>query len=196
MSRFGASEDVACRWLLQYDLVTMWQERPRPQDRSFTRWRVTGLSLRLIAGCAFGLLSLQGIGPSVGRSGTPAPPTLVVPVNSLREIAADFEAGRNVLYCYYGRVREDRPQVYVDSLRAVTTAADCGGVGVALISRIGDNLTMMAMLRGLIDAHPEFQVVSAFYKTEMLEVDGEEVRVAHALSILRGQSITRPVSRS
>jgi hypothetical protein len=117
-------------------------------------------------------------------------------VNSLREIAVDFEAGRNVLYCYYGRVGENRPQVFIDSVLTVTTAADCGGVGVALISRIGDHTTMVAMLRGLIDAHPEFQVVSAFYKTEMLEIDGEEVRVAHALSILRGQALTRPVSRS
>src|SRR5436305_12064204 len=137
MSRVDTTENVQHRWLLQYDLVTMWQERPRPRDRSFTRWRVTGLSLRLIAGCALSLLARQGFAQFAVGSAIPAPPTLVVPVNSLREIAVDFEAGRNALYCYYGRVGEDRPQVFIDSVRTVTTAADCGGVGVALISRIG-----------------------------------------------------------
>jgi hypothetical protein len=150
----------------------------------------------LIAGCAISLLFPHRTIPSAGNSGIPVSPTLVLPVNSLREVAVDFDAGRNEIYCYYGRVGDYRPQVYIDSLRTVSTAADCSGVGVAVISRIADPPTMMAMLRGLIDAHPEFRVVSAFYKTELLEIDGEDVRVAHALSVLRGQPLATPVSRS
>jgi hypothetical protein len=120
----------------------------------------------------------------------------VLPVASLREIAEDFDAGRNVIYCYQGSAAGSQPQVHVDSITSVASAADCAGVGIGLISRISDVPTMVAMLRGLVEAHPEFRVVSAFYKTEVIEVDGELVRAARALSVLRAPSLTSPASRS
>jgi hypothetical protein len=151
----------------------------------------------LIVGCAISLLGLERtIIPHAAGSSNPVNPALVLSVTSLRDIAVDIDEGRNVIYCYYGRASEAQPQVYVDSVRAIPGAAECKGVGVGLISRVGDVPTMMAMLRGIIEAYPELRVVSAFYKTEMLEVDGQSVRVAHALSVLRAPSIAVPTSRS
>lgn len=126
----------------------------------------------------------------------PPSAALVLPVSSLLEIAADFEAGRNVIYCFYGTAVESRLLIRVDSVTTIASAAQCGGIGMGVITRIDDRPTMMAMLRGLIESHPEFRVVSAFYKTELIDVDGEIVRAAHALSVLRAPSTSTTAAAS
>lgn len=155
-----------------------------------------GPSLRMIAVCAIGLLFRERIVPQTLASRLPDPAALVMPATSLREIAVDFDAGRNVIYCFHGTAVDNQPRVHVDSVTRVASVAECAGIGIGLISRIADAPTIMAMLRGIIETHPEFRVVSAFYKTELIEVHGESMRAARALSVLRARSLTSTVSRS
>ena len=84
----------------------------------------------------------------------------------------------------------------MDSVAVVATAAQCDGVGLGFISRLGDSTLVLEMLRGVITSHPEFRVVSAFYKTEIIEVDSQRVRTAHALSVIRSVGVTAVRSRS
>lgn len=113
-----------------------------------------------------------------------------LPFSSLRDITTDFDAGRNAIYCYYGRYDAVRsvtaPVIHVDSVLAVTTPLACRGLGFAFISRIDDRAFLISALRGLIDSNPDFRVVSAFYRTEIIETYGEPVRAARALSVVRG----------
>jgi hypothetical protein len=108
------------------------------------------------------------------------------PLPVLMSIAADFDAGRNPMYCYFGRAAATaQPLVHVDSMTTISTPGACHGIGVAYIARIEDRAFLMHALRGLIESNPDFLVVSAFYRTEELMRDGECVRAARALSVLR-----------
>ena len=112
-------------------------------------------------------------------------PGLVMPLLSLRAIALDFDAGRNTIYCYYGSRPAIGSEIHVDSLQTVSSPSECRGVGFGFISRVTDRPMLEAMLQGLISAHPGFRIISAFYGTEPIEVDGVSIRAARALSVLR-----------
>ena len=116
-----------------------------------------------------------------------------MPLAALRAIAADFDSGQNTIYCYYGSVLTAIPEVHVDSLRVVSGAEQCEGVGIGFISRIADRSMMAAMLNGLIANHPSFRIVTAFYGAEMIEVHGVAVRAARAFSVLRGAPVKEAV---
>jgi len=152
---------------------------------------VTLGTLRAAVICAIGLLTGELPSPRILAT-RPEPSTaLVIPVTTLRSIAVDFDAGRNVIYCFFGTAAEGRLEVRVDSVAVVSGAVACGGIGIGFISRIQDPSTMTEMLRGIIESHPDFRVVSAFYKTEIIEVDGQSVRAAHALSVMRAPGVVR-----
>ena len=116
-------------------------------------------------------------------------PGLVMPLLSLRTIAVDFDAGRNTIYCYYGLRPISEPEVHVDSLQVVSSPSECRGVGFGFISRVTDKPMLEAMLQGLLSAHPGFRIISAFYGTEPIEVDGVSIRAARALSVLRPAAV-------
>jgi len=138
--------------------------------------------------CAVGLLGLAACLPSTLDA--QRAPGLSMPVLSLRAIALDFDAGRNMIYCYYALARTSGPEIHVDSLEVVSSPSECRGVGFGFISRLTDKPMLEAMLRGLITAHPGFRIVSAFYGTESMEINGESFRAARALSVLRPPPIT------
>lgn len=105
----------------------------------------------------------------------------------LKSVAADFEAGRNPMYCLFGHVNHAaRLHVRVDSIAVVSTPAECAGLGLAFVTRIPDRSFLMQVLRGLIDSSPRFVVVTAFYATEMIELEGERFRAPRAFSVVRG----------
>jgi hypothetical protein len=111
--------------------------------------------------------------------------TLSMPLLSLRQIALDFDTGRNAIYCYYGAALASGPAIHVDSIHVISSPSECEGVGVGFISRIADKPMIEAMLRGILASHPTFRIISAFYGTEPMSVDGQSVRAARALSVLR-----------
>lgn len=113
------------------------------------------------------------------------PAGLSMPLVSLRQIAVDFDAGRNTIYCYYGVLMAGGPGIHVDSLQEISSPSECQGVGVGFISRIADKPMMEEMLRGVLLSHPAFRIISAFYGTEQIDVGGKRVRAARALSVLR-----------
>lgn len=115
---------------------------------------------------------------------------LSMPLVSLRQIALDFDAGRNTIYCYYGFALASGPTIHVDSLQEISSPSECKGVGVGFISRIADKPMIAEMLRGLLVSHPAFRIISAFYGTEEVDVAGQTVRVSRALSVLRGPHVT------
>jgi hypothetical protein len=112
---------------------------------------------------------------------------LEMPVAVLRDIALDFDEGRNPLYCYFARRGPSTPLVVqVDSVTAVATPAQCRGNGLGFVSRIADPAFLEQVLRGLLEGTPDLLVVSAFYRTEDLTHDGVRVHGARALSVIRG----------
>jgi hypothetical protein len=112
---------------------------------------------------------------------------LIMSTDVLRQIAIDFDQGRNPFYCYFGvRSAATPDQVRVDSVTTVTKPTDCAGNGLGFVSRVEDRFFLVNALKGLIEAMPRFLVVSAFYRTEDVERDGRKVHAAHALSIIRG----------
>jgi len=112
---------------------------------------------------------------------------LVMPTYVLQKIALDYDQGRNPFYCYFGARAASTPErVRVDSVTTVAAPAECSGNGLGFVSRLEDRFFLVNALKGLIDAMPQFLVVSAFYRTEDVEHDGRKVHAAHALSIIRG----------
>ena len=140
------------------------------------------MAARRIRALCFFLCSAACLPCSLGAQGSPA---LTMPVVSLRAVALDFDAGRNMIYCYYGLATTSEVQIRVDSLHVVSSPSECSGVGFGFISRIADKPMIEAMLRGLISAHPAFRIITAFYGTEAVEFNGESIRAARALSVLR-----------
>lgn len=115
---------------------------------------------------------------------------LVMPTDVLRQIALDFDQGRNPLYCYFGARSAAVPeQVRVDSVTTVATPTDCAGNGLGFVSHVQDKFFLVNTIKGLIDAMPRFLVVSAFYRTEDVEHDGRTVHTAHAISIIRAAGV-------
>jgi hypothetical protein len=114
---------------------------------------------------------------------------LRMPLVSLQQIAADFDTGRNTIYCYYGVALANGPEVRVDSVQVISTPSECKGIGVGFISRIADKPMIAGMLRGLLVTNPGFRIISAFYGTEQMDVDGQPVRAARALSVLRSPHV-------
>lgn len=147
--------------------------------------------VRVLCSCAVSLLSLAACLPR--PVGAQATPKFTMAAVSLRAIATDFEMGRNVIYCYYGMVVSAEPQIHVDSVQVVSSPTECKGVGFGFISRVTDPVMLAAMLRGLIADNPAFRVVSAFYGTELIDLDGQPIRAARALSVMRPTEITRAV---
>ena len=127
------------------------------------------------------LSSAAGMPSAIAAQGA----NLTMSALSLRAIAVDFDAGRNMIYCYYGLAIPNGLEIRVDSLQVVTSPSDCRGVGFGFISRLADKPMLEAMLRGLIAAHPDFRIISAFYATEPVEIGGQSIRAARALSVLR-----------
>lgn len=125
-------------------------------------------------------------------SSPPAPPApftngVELDVGSLHAIALDIDQRRDRLYCYFGtRVLTTGVRVHVDSVTAVATADECGGVGLGFIVRGVDRELLIQMLRGVIESNPRFAVVSAFYGTHDIDRFGDTVRVARPVSVLRG----------
>jgi len=112
---------------------------------------------------------------------------LEMPTGVLHEVALDFDAGRNPFYCYFGSRAAGLPErIRVDSVTRVAAPTECAGNGLGFVSRMDDRFFLVNALKGLIDAMPRLLVVSAFYRTEDLEHDGQKLHVAHALSIIRG----------
>jgi hypothetical protein len=148
---------------------------------------MTNRRIRAICTWTVGLLTLASCLPSLLAAQEAA--GLRMPLVSLRQIALDFDAGRNTIYCYYGAALASGPEIRVDSLQVISTPSECKGVGVGFISRIADKPMIAAMLRGLLVSHPAFRIISAFYGTEQIDVDGQPVRAARALSVLRGTHV-------
>lgn len=139
--------------------------------------------IRAISTCAIGVLTIVVCRPrSLAAQEAPG---LTMPVSSLRQIAVDFDTGRNTIYCYHGMATASGSTIHVDSVRVISSPSECEGVGVGFISRITDRPMMAAMLRGILDTHPGFRIISAFYGTEQIDVDGQSIRAARALSVLR-----------
>jgi len=113
-------------------------------------------------------------------------PTVTVPAPALQTIALDFDQGRNPIYCYFGRVEQAVLSVHVDSVTTVASPSACHGIGLGFVTRIANAEFLMQAIRGLIEASPEFAVVSAYYRTEDIPMDGGVLRGARALSVLRG----------
>jgi hypothetical protein len=110
---------------------------------------------------------------------------------SLMRVAADFDEGRNLMYCLFGRITSaSRVRVHVDSIALVESPNACNGMGFAFASRIPDRAFLAQILRGLIDSSPRFAVVSAFYATEEIELHGDRFRAARAFSVVRGVTTT------
>ena len=147
--------------------------------------------IRTLCSSTVALVSLALCLPRSGAAQQPA--QLTMPLSALRAIAADFDAGQNTIYCYYGSQVAAAPEVHVDSLRVVAGAEECEGLGIGFISRIADRSMMAAMLNGLIASHPSFRIVTAFYGAEMIEVRGVAVRAARAFSVLRGAPLKEAV---
>lgn len=117
---------------------------------------------------------------------------LVLPNAALHDIATDFDAGRNPIYCYHGVPSNVVAMVIrIDSVSTVATASACRGLGIGFISRIDDHSFLLNALRGLIESNPGFRVVSAFYRIEVIEADGEPFRSPRALSVIRGSASAR-----
>lgn len=108
---------------------------------------------------------------------------------SLRQIAVDFDTGRNLIYCYYGLPSTSGPLIRVDSMQVVSSPSECDGVGIGFISRIADRPMIEEMLRGVLLSHPAFRIVSAFYATEDIDVAGKSYHAARALSVLRSRPL-------
>jgi hypothetical protein len=117
-------------------------------------------------------------------------PNLELPLLSLRDIASDFDAGRNLSYCYHGQWVDSLERVHVDSESIVATVSACDGVGIGFISRLTDPTIVMETLRAVIESFQGFRVVSAFYKTDVIEIDGQTVRAARAVSVMRPSPVT------
>lgn len=116
---------------------------------------------------------------------------------SLKRVAADFDEGRNVMYCLFGRIKPAAHlRVHVDSVAMVDSPNACAGMGFAFVSRIPDRAFLAQVLRGLIDSSPRFSVVSAFYATEEIELRGDRFRAARAFSVVRGTAVTATLSGS
>lgn len=116
---------------------------------------------------------------------------LVMPASVLHEIALDFDAGRNPFYCYFGARSAITPtRVKVDSVIRVASPTDCKGNGLGFMARVDDRFFLSNVLKGLIEAMPNFLVISVFYRTEDLDRDGEKFHAAHALSVIRGVGTT------
>lgn len=123
-------------------------------------------------------------------------PAVLVPALTLQNIALDFDEGRNLMYCYFGRADRTVLRIEVDSVTTVTTPSACAGMGLAFVTRIADAEFLMQALRGLIDGCPQFAVVSAFYRTEEVELDGGRLRAPRALSVIRGATAVTLSRRS
>src|SRR6185503_2955485 len=81
------------------------------------------------------------------------PASLEMPVTSLTEIAADFDDGRNRMYCFYGRREPGAGErVRVDSIAAIATPAECLGIGLGFVTRIADPVFITHVLHGLIES--------------------------------------------
>jgi hypothetical protein len=74
------------------------------------------------------------------------------------------------------------------SIVATVSASD--GVGIGFISRLTDPTIVMETLRAVIESFQGFRVVSAFYKTDVIEIDGQTVRAARAVSVMRPSPVT------
>ena len=108
-----------------------------------------------------------------------------LPDSSIRAIAADFDAGRNPIYCFHG-IADAAGIVRVDGVTTVTSAAECFGIGIGFISRIDDPEFLGGTLRGLIAQNARFRVVSAFYRIEIVNEAGHPTRAPRAMSVIRG----------
>ncbi len=128
---------------------------------------------------------------AAGRAGAHrGAPSVEMPLTTLTEIAASFDDGRNDIYCLYGqRQGVARDRILVDSVKTITSVSDCGGIGVGFVTRIADPVLLTYMLRGLMTSLPKLSLVSAFYQAENVERGGKTIRVARALSVVRGPSI-------
>ena len=147
---------------------------------------MTWLPRGLRAACSIPGFSVLG---TLSTAAIPAQPTPTVelPLASLESIAIDFESGRNRIYCYQrGSIDSATAVIHVDSITVVTTPDVCVGLGIGYISRIDDRPFLVQALRGLIDGNDRFRVVSAFYGIGTIEVNGQSIRAARALSVLRG----------
>jgi hypothetical protein len=113
--------------------------------------------------------------------------TLLMPTPVVERIAADVQAGRRTFYCYHGFVTgAHAPSVQVDSVTIVSVPDECQGVGIGFVSPISDRAVLGDALTKLIRAHASWHVVSAFYGTELVELEGRQVRAARAFSVMRG----------
>lgn len=124
---------------------------------------------------------------------SPNPPVdgVEAPVLVLHSIALDMDQQRDPLYCYFGtRVITPAVRVRVDSVARVAAADECNGVGLGFVMRTTDRTLLVQMLKGVIQNNPRFDVVSAFFATVDINRNGDIVRVARTVSILRGVSTT------
>jgi hypothetical protein len=104
----------------------------------------------------------------------------------VQQIAADVDGARDGLYCYYGhRVDNNMIRIFVDSVAKIASRTDCHGLGMGFIARVPDREFLVAALRGVIEENPALDVVTAFYRTEQIERDGEPLRAPRSLSVVR-----------
>jgi hypothetical protein len=123
---------------------------------------------------------------SARAAGAQTAVTVSLPDSSIRAIAADFDAGRNPIYCFYGTVGDGSPSVHVERVSVVASPAACDGIGIGFISRIDDRAFLGQTLHGLIDGNARFRIVSAFYRIEIVQLAGHSTRAPRAMSIVRG----------
>jgi hypothetical protein len=108
-----------------------------------------------------------------------------LPDSSIRAIAADFDAGRNPIYCFQG-IAEAPGVVRVEGVTIVSSTAECFGIGIGFISRIDDHDFLGGTLQGLMAQNARFRVVSAFYRIEIVNDGGHPTRAPRAMTVIRG----------
>ena len=73
--------------------------------------------------------------------------------------------------------------IRVDSAAVILTPNHCGGVGIGFISRIDDRLFLAEALKGLIESNAQLRFVTAFYRTEVVDFQGRQLRAPRALTV-------------
>jgi hypothetical protein len=118
-----------------------------------------------------------------------------LPDSSIRAIADDFDAGRNPIYCFHGEAGA-AGAVRIARVTTVPTPAQCDGIGIGFISRIDDPAFLGGTIKGLMDSNARFRIISAFYRTEIVNDGGRPMRAPRALSVIRGVASSKALQEN
>lgn len=163
---------------------------PSFRDTCVAGWLLLVASSATVAGGACSAHTPPGAFKPETRpvSVLPPPGTSMLDMNSseARRLARDFERGADFLYCYFGTVQPTRvPAIAIDSVRPTAEPDACAGIGIAFPMRVSAPSFTVEILKGVLAHHTRFYVVSAIYRTEFADVDGERILLPRLYSIIR-----------